>query len=197
MPPTKKKKRAKAKAPQETVPEALASQVPFEAPRILGLDAVRNFLRRKAFSLEQRQVVVPRELVSDIDNVIAWLQDKPIRDVIKHYTRLAETVRYWRDYAKEEEQKVHRQFKREAAGLDVAIRTRLIAEKIKVTEGKVEAEVASSDKYQDLRELEAEWSFFVYQIQNLLDSMQTEILVQESVWTQKEDPRLGSSRPEV
>jgi hypothetical protein len=57
---------------------------------------------------------------------------------------------------------------------------------IKVTNDAVDAQIRNDPAHSMLQELQDDWEYLGYQLQNLLDSMQTEMLVQASVWTQRE-----------
>jgi hypothetical protein len=139
--------------------------------------------------LETMQYLNP--MYTQIVNIISWFQNTEIRSIVMEYVRIAESIRFYRTWSTEMQRLVERVRKMRQRDLDMPTRQRLgemsMQDKsIKVTNDAVDAQIRNDPTHSMLQELQDDWEYLGYQLQNLLDSMQTEMLVQASVWTQRE-----------
>lgn len=130
-------------------------------------------------------------MYANISNVLSWLQNTDIRSMVMEYVRLAETIRFYRTWATEMERTVERVRKSHQRNLDIPTRQRLGEQAktdkgVKVTNDAVDAQVRIDPVHMALQELQDDWEYLGYQLANMLDSMQTDMMVQSSVWTQRE-----------
>lgn len=130
-------------------------------------------------------------MYTNISNVLSWLQNTDIRSMVMEYVRLAETIRFYKTWSTEMTRTVERVRKAHQRGLDMPTRQRLgeqakADKSIKVTNDAVDAQVRLDHVHMALQELQDDWEYLGYQLSNMLDSMQTDMMVQSSVWTQRE-----------
>ena len=150
-----------------------------------GLDNLRMFFADRARVLRNAGEPVPTALVTDLDGVLTFLQVQDTQQVVHWDTRAMLVVRHWREFADEQRRRVHRRLKVLGAELDPQARQAIIEEKGKVTEAQVQAWILRNTNYQKQIEIEDKWLSLVSQIDNIIESSRTEVLVQDSVWTQR------------
>lgn len=130
-------------------------------------------------------------MYTQIVNIIVWFQNTEIRAIVMEYVRIVETIRFYRTWSTEMQRLVERIRHGVQRSLQVPTRQRLAEmakddKNIKVTNDVVDAEIRNDATHAMLQELQDDWEYLGFQLQNLLESLQTEILVQASVWTQRE-----------
>lgn len=199
-------------------PMELPPQLP--TPQRVTFSAVRGWFRVRVQTLlaaslsafrEQllpRPLTLPNELLRDIDNVLCCVETYAYgadpeglgtRKLVGSYTRLMEVTLHWITHVKEEIGKIERALEVREAQLDVESREEL--RKLgaaAVKENAVKAGIAANPARQKLVDLLAEWTTLKFQLQNIVASLRVEIIVQDSVWVQRElgyrDPSLAGSQ---
>jgi hypothetical protein len=176
-----------APLPQKLVTyQAVPDEVLMGCVRPLSLDQVRMHLDSKVKWLQSVQQDCPGALFSDIENVIVHLQVSLIGEVVKNYVRLMETTRFWWVHCQEQGRVVERQRKLYQRQLDQKIRSTWPADGPKMTNDAVDAVVRSDTGHEQWLVIQEAWEFLALQLNQIIMSMQTEMLVQSSVWSQYE-----------
>jgi len=154
--------------------------------RQLSLDQVRVYIAQKVKELQTAGLACPDALYTDIENVVIWLQTADIGDVVRSYVRLMETSRFWHVYCEEQTRKVERQRKYYQRQLMDYHRSDAATRGEKVTKDAVETKARVDVEHEKWLGYQESWEFLGKQIHQIIVSMQTEMLVQSSVWTQHE-----------
>lgn len=181
---------------------------PVATPGPVSFSAIRQWLRTRAQTLLEASrelareglapnLILPGELVRDIDNVLCSIETYAYgadpegmgtRKLVGGYTRLAEVTLFWTSHVKEQVVKIERAIEAREAKLDVEVREKIRTEfgASAVKENAVKAGKAADTGRQKLADLAAEWETLKFQLQNILTSLRVEVIVQDSCWTQRE-----------
>ena len=120
-------------------------------------------------------------------NALVWLQTADIGQVVKEYVRIMEILRFWRTYCEEQERDTEQKRKLYQRQLVISVRGSWNTETDgKMTVDAADAKVRSDPEHDKWLGYQRTWEFLGKQILQIIMSMQTEMLVQASVWTQHE-----------
>ncbi len=176
--------------PQVSVPQPIAAYSPQsigpENQRPFSFDVIRGYLFDKVQSLRAAGKMAPDPFYTDVENVLVWLQTSSIKPLVDNYVRIMETTRFWKSWCEEQARAAQRERKQVEYSLDQQARAAIVQEGGKTTESNVEARVKSDKAVVSITSVEEAYEFLAVHLQNIIDSMKTEILVQSSVWQQRE-----------
>jgi len=164
-----------------------------EHRRPLSLDQVRVGVAEKVKFLQAANLNCPDALYTDVENVIIWLQTAEIGQVVRNYVRLMETARYWHVFCEEQGRDTERKRKKFQRQLQEFHITQAKVTGDKSTKDAIDARVRVNDDHDMWLKYQETWEFLGKQIHQVILSMQTEMLVQSSVWTQHEIGMRGTA----
>jgi len=191
-----KKKKTEAQAPpaQIPLPGTVQTYVPVKDEvlaqhmRAISLDQVRVYLKSKVEILQSLQQDCPWALFTDIENVIVYLQVAEIRDVVKCYIKIMETLRFWRSWCQEKERGVERERKLLQRRLMDGIRQGWNTDVDgRISNDAVENKARMDPVHESQLKTQEHWEYLGDQINQLISSVQTELLVQASMWERASD----------
>lgn len=199
-----KKKAAKASSTEPVVPTSPPEQAPLPGQlqtyvpvpnealaqhmKTVSLDQVRIYLKKKVELLQAYHQDCPGALFSDVENVIVHLQVAQIGEVVRRYIPLMETLKFWRTFCGEKEREVESTRKLYQRTLKQTVRSTWdTSTQGKITNDAVDDKVRTDKDHQSWLIIQEHWEYLGYQLQQIIDSMQTEILVQASMWERAQD----------
>lgn len=162
----------------------------------ISLDQVRKYLLEKVQLLQSYQQDCPGALFSDVENVIVHLQVATTGVIVQTYVKLMETMRFWRAFCSEKETVVEQTRKLYQRNLMGTVRSSWDVDPKKdgkMTVDAVDAKVRSDQGHDNWLAIQRHWEHLGNQLQQIILSMQTEMLVQASMWERAQD--IGQNVP--
>jgi len=156
--------------------------------RDISLDMLRKYIHDKVKLLQSLQQDCPDALISDVTNVIGYLQVATIDVIVKSYIKLMETLRFWWEFSKERGVEVEQKRKLYQRSLKDRVRASWNTEKDgKQTIDAVDAKVRMDQGHDNWLSVQRHWEALGNQLHQIITSVQTEILVQASMWERAQD----------
>jgi hypothetical protein len=130
--------------------------------------------------------VLPPEAAQELDQIVSYLDSSGIRDIVVNYHKVAAVIRFWRSHVRGVQAQAEQTVKIREAEADSAARNSLAGATGRVTNDQIGAAVSRDPAVQQWRTYVAFLETLYLQIDGLLASLNTDMLVQASLWTRAE-----------
>jgi len=170
-------------APQAPAQVSQTSVQVAQGPKVPSLTMFRNYIYRLTGADESPCHVFTRSQGEEIIQTVAYIEAASAEELVTQYPRLMALLGFWKNHAKAQERNTEKTLRITEAKADGEVRAELAAEGGKTTEAMVTARKLQRDDVQEARNVRDEATTMVYQFEALMKALNTDMLVQASLWT--------------
>ncbi len=160
-------------------------------PQAPSLITLRMFFNKRTAPDDQHPNMFTVAEGKEIDEMICFIQAATAENLVTEYPRLVACLLFWKNKIKGQERNADKDLRLAEAKADGAVRARLAEEGGKVTEAKVSAGKLQESDVQNARNFRDDLTTVVYQFEALLSALNTDMLVQASLWTRPDKVQQG------
>lgn len=154
-----------------------------EGPKIPSLAMFKNYIRELTGGDESPCHIFTRSQGEEIIQMVSYIEAATAEELVTQYPRLMALLGFWKNRTKAQERNAEKNLRITEATADGEVRKELVEAGGKTTEAMVTAGKLKRTDVQEARDARDRCTTMVYQFEALMKALNTDMLVQASLWT--------------